>query len=68
MVAGRGCREACYSVTNRRYFLLGLYCSWYAGPISERKAEEILCKRGKPGDFLVRDSLLPDADFVLSVK
>ena len=42
--------------------------SWYAGPLSEKKAEEALCHvSNKPGLFLVRDSLLPDADFFLSL-
>ena len=42
--------------------------SWYAGAISERKAEQVLSQTGKPGAFLVRDCLLPEADYVLSVK
>ena len=47
---------------------VSLLLSWYAGPISEKKAEQVLSKMKEPGSFLVRDSLLPDADFVLSVK
>lgn len=42
--------------------------SWYVGPVSEKKAEELLDNfRETPGMFLLRDSLLPDADFFLSL-
>ena len=44
------------------------FSSWYVGAVSERKAEKILSQQGVVGGFLVRDSLLPDADYVLSVK
>lgn len=42
--------------------------SWYAGALSERKAEKILAGKGVKGVFLVRKSLLPDVDYILSIK
>lgn len=47
---------------------LSLSSSWFAGSISERKAELVLRNKGTIGGFLVRSSLLPDVDYVLSVK
>ena len=43
-------------------------CRWFAGSISERKAEQLLNKLREPGVFLVRASLLPEVDYVLTVR
>lgn len=59
-----------FMFTSYKWFIALCYvflCSWYAGSISERKTEQVLTKLEK-GAFLVRESLLPDADYVLSVK
>ena len=42
--------------------------SWYVGGVSEKRAEDLLAATLDQGNFLVRDSLLPDADYVLSVR
>lgn len=43
--------------------------SWYVGGVSDKRAEGILAAMPMDrGNFIVRDSLLPDADYVLSVR
>ncbi|XP_069774452.1 tyrosine-protein phosphatase non-receptor type 11b isoform X2 [Narcine bancroftii] len=40
---------------------------WYHGHLSGKDAEKLLTDKGKPGSFLVRESLSKPGDFVLSV-
>uniref|UniRef100_UPI00358EB397 tyrosine-protein phosphatase non-receptor type 11-like isoform X1 n=1 Tax=Myxine glutinosa TaxID=7769 RepID=UPI00358EB397 len=40
---------------------------WYHGHMAGKMAEEMLRKRGKPGSFLVRESVSDPGSFVLSV-